>query len=147
VGQPGMQHLRASVETGQVRLAELVFGGVEEGVAVAGDGLAEEHGGVGVDGGGGCGGAGVVGAGKDRVEDVGGGARVGGLGADDGVAVGVTDDVEVEVVAVPSSGGCGVEQLPRLAPGQEGVAAGGGDTLGGVDGRCVPQRQICGDVP
>ncbi|MCB0906764.1 MAG: hypothetical protein KDB63_06550 [Nocardioidaceae bacterium] len=146
VAQPGVEHLRGGVEAVEVRLAEVTFGRQVQRVAVLADRLPEQNCGVGVVGRGGGGRAGRPVAGKNRLQDVDGGARVRRLGADEGVSVGVADDVEMEVVAVPAPRGRRVEQLPRLAPGQQGVAAGSGHPLGGVDSRGVPEGQVRGDI-
>ena len=81
-----------------------LFGGVAEGVAVAGDGVRESIG-RGGEGAGGRGGGGVVlVAGEDAPQEVGGGRRDDRLGPDEGVGVAVADDFEVDVVGVPAAG-------------------------------------------
>ena len=123
-----------------------LFGGVAEGVAVAGDGVRESVGRVG-EGAGGRGGGGVVlVAGEDAFEEVGGGRRDDRLGPDEGVGVAVADDFEVDVVGVPAAGEHRVQLLAGFGAGGDAVQDVGGDALGAVDGARVAEFDGLGDV-
>lgn len=123
-----------------------LFGGVAEGVAVAGDGLREQVGRVREGAGGGGGGGVVLVAGEDAPQEVGGGRRDDRLGPHEGVGVAVADDFEVDMVGVPAAGQHRVQLLAGLGAGSDAVQDVGGDALGAVDGARVAEFDRLGYV-
>ncbi len=77
---------------------------------------------------------------------LGGGAGCDGFGSDDGVRVAVADDLQIQVVGGPSAGEHGVQLLPGFLTGDQAVHGVGGDPLGGMDGRRIPQLGGLPDV-
>ena len=98
VGQARSEGVGGGVDPGHHLCAEVVFGGEPERVVVAGHRLAQQQRGVGEFGGEGGGRALRLVAVQDRGEDVGGGRRDQGLGADHAVGVAVAGGGEVDVI-------------------------------------------------
>ena len=143
---PGTIAVGGLLEAGDRGGAEVGLGGQVQGVDVPGGRRAEPGRGCGEVAGEGGGGAGRVVPGEDVLEEVGGGGRVGVLGADDLVGVAVADDLQVDVVGERAAGEHRVELLSGLGPGGEAVHGVHGHALGGVDGGGVPELDRAGDV-
>ena len=131
--------------------AGVLFGGARQGVRVHGGGAVQAGEGVGVGGGDTVGGLLGAVAGQDGGEDIDGSGRVRGFGGQDAVGVGLGGGAVEVVFGAPA--GCGdVELLAGEPVGNDGVAGAfgvadtGGHALGGVDGACVAQGGVGGDV-
>ncbi len=145
-GDPWEGFFDASFKAAQTDVAGDVGGKEAERVVVAGDGGPELEGRVVrvAELGGGREGGFV--AGQDNFEDVGRGRRVDGFWVDCGVGVAVADDDEVGGVVVPAAGEHGVGLLAGFGAGEQAVDGVGGDPLGGVDGRGVPEVDLLSDI-
>jgi hypothetical protein len=78
-------------------------------------------------------------ASEDLLQRLGRHVRWDGVGSDEGVGVAVADDLEVEVVGVPTTGQHGVQLLSAFLPGQQAVHGVGGDALRGMDGAGIAE--------
>jgi hypothetical protein len=78
-------------------------------------------------------------AGKDLLQSLGRGGWGNHLRSDEGAPVAVADDLNVEVVGLPSAGEHRVQLLPGLSPSHQAVRGVGGDALSTVNGGGVTE--------
>jgi hypothetical protein len=107
-----------AVEVGDSVGSDELFAGDADGVGIALDGVEQSGGWVVEFAELRCGGRRGVVAGEDLLENLGRCAGSDGFGTDDALGVAVADDLEVQVVGVPTAGEHRVELLPGFLPGE-----------------------------